>query len=231
MAGAIYSYTFSTATVAPPSNKQLRLDQALYSLATRLWADNETSDNANIHDGLLQLPLGTELVLQEAGVHANLVRFLVTAAVIDQTTFVAIPISFQEQQGTAFANNIDVEWLIYATLPPPTVLLVSLATAKQHLRITDALHDADIELKLTQAQHAILDYLAEVVDETWTEATVPRIVEAAILIYLTHLYEHRGDDMSPSASGSTPDEDVWAAIRRLLARLRMQAIGVGAVTG
>lgn len=109
-------------------------------------------------------------------------------------------------------------------LPP----LVTLDTAKFHLRITDDLHDADVQLKLTQAQAAMLDYLAEAVDDTWTAATVPRIVEAAILLYTTHLYEHRGDDMSPSASGSTPDAAVWDAIRRLLARLRMQALGVGA---
>lgn len=109
-------------------------------------------------------------------------------------------------------------------LPP----LVSLQTAKMRLRITDSLHDADVQWSLDAAQATILDYLAEAVDDSWTALTVPEIVEAAILMYTTHLYEHRGDDMFPTASGSTPDAAVWDAIRRLLARLRMQAIGVGA---
>lgn len=107
-------------------------------------------------------------------------------------------------------------------LPP----LVTLETAKMHLRITDSAHDADVQLKLTQAQATILDFLAERVDDSWTETTVSPLVVAGILMYLTHLYEHRGDDMG--ASASTADADVWDALRRLLARLRDQAIGLGA---
>lgn len=110
-----------------------------------------------------------------------------------------------------------------AVIPP----LVTLADAKMHLRITDSAHDTDVQLKLTQAQATILDYLAERVDDTWTEITVPPLVVAGILMYLTHLYEHRGDDMGSTASGGTADADVWEALRRLLARLRDQAVGVG----
>jgi Phage gp6-like head-tail connector protein len=105
--------------------------------------------------------------------------------------------------------------------------LMTLETAKVHLRITDTAHDTDVQMKLTDAQDAILDYLGEQVNPLWTEATAPPRVLAAIRMYLTHLYEHRGDDMSGSGAGSTSDAAVWSAIRNLLARTRMQAIGVG----
>lgn len=104
--------------------------------------------------------------------------------------------------------------------------LVSLDVAKGHLRVRDALHDADITLKSRQATDVILDYLKHGADPAWTADTVPLPVQAAILFYLTHLYEHRGDDMSPSASGTTPDADVWASIDRVLERFRDPAIGL-----
>jgi Phage gp6-like head-tail connector protein len=98
--------------------------------------------------------------------------------------------------------------------------LVSLATVKFHLRVTDALHDADIAQKAKAAQDRITAYLTTAADATWTETTVPTPVAHAILLLTTHWYEHRGDDMAPSASGSTPDADVWKAIENLLAFYR-----------
>jgi hypothetical protein len=98
--------------------------------------------------------------------------------------------------------------------------LVSLAELKDHLRITDALHDADATAKSEAAQAAVLAYLTAAADPAWTPDSVPKPVKHAILILTTHFYEHRGDDMNPSPSGSTPDADVWDAITRLLAMYR-----------
>lgn len=47
----------------------------------------------------------------------------------------------------------------------------------------------------------------------WTAATVPMPVQASVLLMLTHLHEHRGEDMAA-------DEAVWTAIARLLMRSR-----------
>lgn len=55
------------------------------------------------------------------------------------------------------------------------------------------------------------------VRQTWTSTTVPRHVRSAVLLWLTHLYENRGDDM-------TTDELLWAATRRLLERSRDAAL-------
>lgn len=103
--------------------------------------------------------------------------------------------------------------------------LVPLDAAKRHLRIVDDLHDQDVQQKLDLATAVIGDYLADwqPVDE-WTTDTIPLMATAAILMMLTHLYEHRGDDMAPTASGATPDADVWAAIERVCARLRAPTV-------
>jgi Phage gp6-like head-tail connector protein len=98
--------------------------------------------------------------------------------------------------------------------------LLTLEDAKVHLRITDTAHDADVQQKLTEAQDAIIHYLGEQVDPLWTETTVPPLVLSQIKIYLTHLYEDRGDDMSRNAA-------VWETVRRALSQLRLQAIGIG----
>lgn len=100
-------------------------------------------------------------------------------------------------------------------LPP----LLTLEAAKRHLRVTDTAHDVDVQEKLDEAQDVILDYLGEQVDPLWTDTTTPKRVLTAIKIYLTLLYEHRGDDMAAEAA-------TWTSIRRLLERTRMQAIGV-----
>jgi Phage gp6-like head-tail connector protein len=109
---------------------------------------------------------------------------------------------------------LEFSWI---TLPP--FLTVEDAKALQ-LRIRDTLHDADITEKLETAHERIIAKLGAAADATWTAETVPKAVSHAILLLTTHYYEHRGDDMNPTASGSTPDADVWAAIDRLLAPYR-----------
>jgi gp6-like head-tail connector protein len=94
--------------------------------------------------------------------------------------------------------------------------LVTLTQAKSHLRDPDAAK-ADLELKIEQASAIILDYLKGEADPAWDEDTVPMPVQAATLLMLGHLYEHRGDDM-------TPDDVVWNAIGRLLCRFRDPAL-------
>jgi hypothetical protein len=47
----------------------------------------------------------------------------------------------------------------------------------------------------------------------WDDSTAPGPVQAATLLMLTHLYEHRGDDQKS-------DTDLWFAIERLLMRSR-----------
>lgn len=92
--------------------------------------------------------------------------------------------------------------------------LVTLDVAKAHLRITSSDDDDAIQLKAEQASDIVLERCNSTaywraITTTWTDVTVPLSVQAAILIVLTHLWEHRGDDMKP-------DAEVWDAVRRLI---------------
>jgi hypothetical protein len=102
--------------------------------------------------------------------------------------------------------------------------LVSLPDAKEHVKVRDTTHDAEIGRFVLAAQNAILDFLKRGADPTWTEATLPLHVRAAVLFLLTHMWKHRGDDMSPTESGGTPDAAVWESIDRILARSRDPAL-------
>jgi Phage gp6-like head-tail connector protein len=96
-------------------------------------------------------------------------------------------------------------------------ILVTLETAKLHLRITDLDHDADVTLKMTQASETIRRFLDLGNDPLWTSEDVPAEVQAAVLLRLAHLYEHRGDEFG---SGNDNDEKNWAAITNCLRHLR-----------
>ena len=96
--------------------------------------------------------------------------------------------------------------------------LVTLAQAKAHLGIAtddvaDTDRDADIQLKLDQAEAYVRDRCNSTawwraITTTWTDGTVPLAVTAAILFLLSHLREQRGDDPL--------DETVYSEIDRLI---------------
>jgi hypothetical protein len=92
--------------------------------------------------------------------------------------------------------------------------LVSLEQAKAHLRVSSTDSDDDIQLKIEQASTLILERCGSTaywraITATWTDATVPQSVQAAILLMVGHLHENRGDDMKA-------DEALWMAIDRLI---------------
>lgn len=93
--------------------------------------------------------------------------------------------------------------------------LISLERAKDHLRVYGDDEDSEIYLKAEEASSIVLDRCNSTawwraITPTWTVDTVPPAVRSAMLLLLTHLYEHRGDDMGE-------DERLWAAVDRLIA--------------
>lgn len=95
--------------------------------------------------------------------------------------------------------------------------LVTLQKAKLHLNETSDARDEDIAFKAEQASDIIVDYLKTDEAAAYTIDTVPKPVQAAVLLMLTHLVESRGEDMDR-------DEHLWNAIERLLMRFRDPAL-------
>lgn len=93
--------------------------------------------------------------------------------------------------------------------------LVTLEMARAHVRQPVA--DLDLQVKVNQASAIIVKYLKSQADPTWTEATVPLPVQAAILLMVAHLDQNRGDVMDQ-------DEHVWNAINRQLVGYRDPAL-------
>jgi hypothetical protein len=76
--------------------------------------------------------------------------------------------------------------------------LVTLEQGKMQLRIEDTLHDADVQMKITQASAIVLDYLKtpDGPPDDWYAGSppvlaVPAVVEAAVLLELSELYHNR----------------------------------------
>jgi hypothetical protein len=95
--------------------------------------------------------------------------------------------------------------------------LITKAQAKNHLLIDFDDRDADLEMKMQQAEKIVIDYLKRP-EHGWTEQTVPKTVQAAILLVLTALFDDRngngdGDYLAPNGP-----------VARLLSRHRDPAI-------
>jgi hypothetical protein len=97
--------------------------------------------------------------------------------------------------------------------------LITLADAKDHLKVTGEDDNADIEAKLQEACDLVLQHLNTGAVPGWSNGTVavPGRVQAATCVMLTYLFEHRGDDMEPSA-------EIWTAIERILTTTRVSAL-------
>lgn len=99
--------------------------------------------------------------------------------------------------------------------------LVTLEQARMHLRISDTVEDdPDIQMKLEQASDIVLDYIKQR-DAPWTPTTVPRPVQAAVLIMLSRLFDDRaaGVENNQVALGYLPP-----SVTALLHRYRDPAL-------
>lgn len=223
-------YDFSSSTAEPPTGNQIRFDAgAPYTAVTRLWMRNLTADGIDIHAMLMGLAVGETLYIQDKNDHAAFVTVDTTGAPVNKTDYVEVPAAWVGN-GTALNGGQQV---LVAIIPPDTAPpsptpgpFLTLQEAKDHLRITTpAGHpdDVDIQAKLDAAQAIILDYCNTTatwrdVTATWTAATVPQPVTAAMLLELGELMRFRGDDLE--APERQPDTDLSPQIVGLLRRSR-----------
>lgn len=112
--------------------------------------------------------------------------------------------------------------------------LVTLAEAKQRLRITSSDEDADLSALLVEAQAIVLRYIsqrrsddgspswADTV-EAWDEETVPADIRAAILRQTAELHRFRGDDPSTASPARQPGR-LSDAVESILVSYRDPAV-------
>ncbi len=104
--------------------------------------------------------------------------------------------------------------------------------ALRHLKLDAAAdgspsaQDADVALKLAQAQAVVLDYVdghekVEGSPPIWTEETLPPSIQAGILEQLADLWRFRGDDETES---SVEDGYLSPRVKNLLHRWRTPVI-------
>lgn len=78
------------------------------------------------------------------------------------------------------------------------VALVTLDQARRHLRIYHQDEDLDVQERVQQASEIVIDYIQRP-DHGWSDASdddesnAPKVVQAAVLLVLAALWEHRGD--------------------------------------
>lgn len=112
----------------------------------------------------------------------------------------------------------------------PSIELVTLAEAKQHLKIPDydspSAEDESLQVKLYIAHELVIDYLSNRLEdqdewietmEDWTSSTAPKRVLGAILYEFGRLYRNRGDD---DERGKSLQPILSPETRILLDRLR-----------
>lgn len=94
------------------------------------------------------------------------------------------------------------------------VALVELASAKRRLRIFHDDDDVDLTDMLIQASDIVIDYIKRP-EHGWTASNAPALIQAAVLLLVAGMYQHRGDaepDFTP-ANGYL-DRSVTAILHR-----------------
>ena len=96
--------------------------------------------------------------------------------------------------------------------------LITLEEAKAQLNIVNDAFDDDIQRKAEAASALVLDRCNTTAYRraqtlSWTGDTVPLSVKQAVCLVLTHLFQHRGDDMRL-------DEAFWQSIDRVIGPYR-----------
>lgn len=223
-AGSTLLYDFSSLTVEPPTSNQVRVNaDAPYTAASKLWLRNVTADGFDVHAFLLTVAIGTSLYLQDKNDHTQYATFDTTAAPVDKTDYVELPVTWTGN-GAALSNN---QQMLVAAIAPngggppgphPTAALVTLQEFKDHLGVTTPAGDPGdpaLSLKLAAAEAVVTEY-CDAPAAPWTGDTVPMRVHAAILFQGAELVGFRGDDTHAEDPDRSLGLDLSPTIRDLL---------------
>jgi hypothetical protein len=92
----LINYSFSAVQFAPPGTNQIRFDAGYpYTAVTKVWTDIVSADGQDVYRGLLIVPTGSTLLVQDKNDHTQYAQFTTTGAPIDHTTYVEFPVVHQ----------------------------------------------------------------------------------------------------------------------------------------
>lgn len=92
----LVNYSFSALQVAPPGTNQIRFDAGYpYTAVTTVWMAIVSADGQDVYRGLLIVPTGSTLLVQDKNDHTQYAIFTTTGAPVDHTTYVEFPVVHQ----------------------------------------------------------------------------------------------------------------------------------------
>lgn len=110
--------------------------------------------------------------------------------------------------------------------------LITLAQAKDRLKLSSIAEQEDLQLMLDSAHGIIEDFVKQRISEAdewiaivdaWTDDTAPGLVIQAILLQFGAMYRFRGDD-EPGVRSGFDDDGLAMGVAGLLRRLRDPAV-------
>jgi hypothetical protein len=78
--------------------------------------------------------------------------------------------------------------------------LVTLQQAQDHLRNYYDAEIPDIQLRITQASAIVLDYIKAPTPTPYDTTNVPAVIQAAVLLTMSWLYEDRSGGLNPEST-------------------------------
>jgi hypothetical protein len=110
----VFSYTFSTATTAPPSNQTLRFDAGHpYTSVSKVWVDYHNANSEDLYVGWMGVKVGSILLVQDKDTHQQFAEFIVIGVPVDKGNYAELPVTWRAS-GTALASQAVV---VQVTLP------------------------------------------------------------------------------------------------------------------
>jgi hypothetical protein len=98
--GNAIEYQFNNSTVEPSLSGQVRFNQTTQSSTTKLWVSQTTLSGINIKQFLSAATTGAKLIFQDRNDNTNYVKFDVTGAPLDKTTYWEFAVAVTASGGT-----------------------------------------------------------------------------------------------------------------------------------
>jgi len=198
-----YFFTFSNATVEPPTSNQIRFDADIANGTSKLWVRNLTNDSIDVWRVLMAMPVGTMLYVQDKNDHTQITQFLQTGAPVDKVTYVELPVEWVHDSAP-LSNNQQV--MLLSVVPdaaapgppdgggPPPFTAFTTAPWQQPQSVSSVLVSGPVDEPLTLAEgklRAGLDWSAgdprDDLMNSWIKAARSQVEQDTGLALLTQI--------------------------------------------